>query len=198
MPVIQSLFGAKALMLASFVELVNDVLLFSIGVMLLKGKKGDSKVIDWRALLSPGFLSVIAGALLFIAGIRLPNVCMDVLGYAGGACTAVAMFAIGGQIAEIDLKWLLRRKALYECGALRLLVIPAAVCAVCAVCLQEHGLIASILVIMLGLPPASSLAILAAQYKRDYILMTEIIMFSTLFCVITIPIWIMATQVIFF
>ncbi len=197
MPIVNSLFGAKALMLASFVELVNDCLLFTVGISFLRGEKERKEPFHWKQILSPGLVSVVVGAILFVLQLDLPEVFLRVIDYAGNACTAIAMFTIGGQIAEIKLDRVIRKKSLYEYSVIRLIMIPLVVCVLCLVFLRQYRLVSTVLVVMLAMPPAAVLPILIAQYDQDYVIATELIMMSVVGCVFTIPLWSIVTGILF-
>ena len=82
MPLIRLLLGEKMLFLASMVELVNDVLIFSVGILLIQTGCGKPRRAALRGLLSPGLVGVAVGFLLFATGWKLPA-------FAGGELTAV-------------------------------------------------------------------------------------------------------------
>lgn len=72
MPLIRLLLGEEMLFLASIVELVNDVLIFSVGILLIQTGCGKPRQAAVRGLLSPGLVGVAMGFVLFLTGWKLP------------------------------------------------------------------------------------------------------------------------------
>lgn len=86
MPLIRLLLGEEMLFLASIVELVNDVLIFTVGILLIQTGCGRPRQAALRGLLSPGLAGVAIGFLLFATGFTLP----------GFAAEALSMAAVPG------------------------------------------------------------------------------------------------------
>ena len=77
MPLIRLLLGEKMLFLASIVELVNDVLIFTVGILLIQTGCGRPRQAALRGLLSPGLAGVAIG---FLTALRLFVIPAAVLG----------------------------------------------------------------------------------------------------------------------
>lgn len=127
MPLIRLLLGEEMLFLASIVELVNDVLIFTVGILLIQTGCGRPRQAALRGLLSPGLAGVAIGFLLFATGFTLPGFAAEALSMAADATAPMVLLLVGAQLGEGDLKALVRDKKAWILTALRLLVIPAAV-----------------------------------------------------------------------
>ena len=73
------------LFLASIVELVNDVLIFSVGILLIQTGCGKPRQAAVRGLLSPGLVGVAMGFVLFLTGWKLPAFVGEALSMAAEA-----------------------------------------------------------------------------------------------------------------
>lgn len=127
MPLIRLLLGEEMLFLASIVELVNDVLIFTVGILLIQTGCGRPRQAALRGLLSPGLAGVAIGFLLFATGFTLPGFAAEALSMAADATAPMVLLLVGAQLGEGDLKALVRDKKAWILTALRLFVIPAAV-----------------------------------------------------------------------
>lgn len=194
MPFIKELFGNEALFIASIIELVNDIFIFSVGIMLVQPTSDGKRKMQLKSLLSPGFISVIIGFFIFGFHIPLPDLIAKPLRYLSDATTAVAMFLIGAQLGEVSIKELFKEKKSYEICFLRLFTIPFFLFIVLFIILKNRTLADTVLVIMFGMPVAASTAIFARQYKSDYPLATKCVMMATLCSVITLPLWLLLTS----
>lgn len=194
MPFIKHVLGNEALFIASIIELINDIFIFTIGVMLVQPSSDTKRKMDLKSLLSPGFLSVLIGLFIFSFHLCLPEIIAKPIGYMSDATTAIAMFLVGAQLGEFSLKELFEERIAYEICFFRLIVIPFLLFIVLFLIVKNRTLADAVLVIMFGMPVATCIAIFARQYKGDYHLATKCVMMSTLCSVITLPIWLLLTS----
>jgi len=194
MPFIKEVLGNEALFIASIIELVNDIFIFTIGIMLFQSSHSNKRKIDFKSFRSPGFISVILGLLIFSFHICLPVLIIKPIGYLANATTAMAMFLVGAQLGETSLKELYKEKKAYEVNFFRLLVIPLLLFVFLYLTNKNWSLANSVLVIMFGTPVATCTAIFSRQYRCDYHFATKCVMLSTFFSAITLPIWLLLTS----
>lgn len=197
LPFIQAVLGKEAGFAASIVEVVNDFFIYTLGLLLIQYGKDGGKKWDFRAMLSPGFVSVILGLAIFLLDIPLPVCLGRALGYLGNATTAMAMFLIGAQLGEMKFGEVFRGKYIYEVVVFRLILVPAAFMAVLVLFLPENHLSNQVLVLMSCMPCATCQAIFARQYQLDYKLATACVMATTVMLIAFLPVWsVIATMVI--
>lgn len=197
MPFIRASLGEEALFIASIPEVVNDLIIFTIGVALIQYGKDQKNGLNLKAMLSPGFVSVFVGLAIFFFDIPLPSCLETALRYMSNAITAMAMFLVGAQLGEISLKQLLKEQYVFEISLIRLLFIPLFLMGILYWLLPSHKLIAHVLVLMFAMPCASCTAILARQYNNDYKKATSYVMTSTIFLLLTLPFWSIITSCLF-
>ena len=196
-PLISIALGEEAVLIAAIAEVVNDLVVFTVGIMVMRSGQPGKKGIDMKAMMSPGFLSVIVGLLIFIFQIPLLGCLSQTFGYMSNAVTAVVMFLLGAQIAEIDFREILRNRKIMEVIVLRLLVVPAIFTAVLLVFFPERTLANQVMVMMAAMPTASCLAIFSRTYQLDYKFATTCTMSTTLGLLATLPIWLVVLNVLF-
>ena len=193
MPLIRLLLGEEMLFLASIVELVNDVLIFTVGILLIQTGCGRPRQAALRGLLSPGLAGVAIGFLLFATGLTLPDFAAEALSMAAGATAPMVLLLVGAQLGEGDLKALVRDKKAWILTALRLFVIPAAVLGLWRLCLGQLTDVGQTLVLLSAMPGGTCCALFTRQYGGDWGLATRCVMLSTLCAVATVPLWLMVT-----
>jgi len=194
MPFIKEVLGNEALFIASIIELVNDIFIFSIGLMLFQSSFSNKRKINMRSFLSPGFISVIVGLLIFSLHIHIPSLITKPIGYLSNATTAMAMFLVGAQLGETSLKELYKERKAYEINFFRLFIIPLLLFVFLFFTSKQWTLANSVLVLMFATPVATCTAIFARQYKCDYHFATKCVMLSTFYSAITLPIWLLLTS----
>ena len=195
-PLIGIALGEEALFLAAIAEVVNDLVVFTVGIMVMRTGQPGKKGMDMKAMLSPGFLSVIVGLLIFALQISLPDFISQTLEYMSNAVTPVVMFLLGAQIAEMNFKELLGNKKILEVIGLRLLVVPAIFTAVLLLFFPERTLANQVLIMMAAMPTASCLAIFSRTYNLDFNFATACTMSTTLGLLATLPVWLVVLNVL--
>jgi len=196
-PLISIALGEEAVFIAAIAEVVNDLVVFTVGLMVMRSGQPGKKGIDLKAMFSPGFLSVIAGLLIFALRIPLPDCLSQTLEYMSNAVTPVVMFLLGAQIAEINLKEVLKNKKILEVIGLRLLVVPAIFTVVLLLLFPERTLANQVMIMMAAMPTASCLAIFSRTYNLDYKFATTCTMSTTLGLLATLPIWLVVLNIMF-
>ena len=196
-PLISIALGEEAVFIAAIAEVVNDLVVFTVGLMILQSGKKEEKGLDLKAMCSPGFLSVIAGILIFMFQIPIPAFVGQTMEYLANAVTAIAMFLLGAQLAEIDLKVVFGNKKILEVMALRLLVVPAVVTAILLCFFPEKALANQVLIMMAAMPTAACLAIFSRTYQLDYKFATTCTLSTTLGLLATLPVWLVILQMVF-
>ena len=193
MPLIRLLLGEKMLFLASMVELVNDVLIFSVGILLIQTGCGKPRRAALRGLLSPGLVGVAVGFLLFATGWKLPAFAGEALSMAADATAPMVLFLVGAQLGEGDLRALVRDDRAWLLTALRLVVVPAAVLAMWLIFAGELTAVGQTILLLAAMPAGSCCAMFTRQYGGDWGLATRCVMLSTLCAVVTVPLWLLVT-----
>lgn len=193
MPLIRLLLGEKMLFLASMVELVNDVLIFSVGILLIQTGCGKPRQAALRGLLSPGLAGVAIGFLLFATRWELPAFAGEALSMAADATAPMVLFLVGAQLGEGDLKALVWDGRAWLLTALRLVVVPAAVLALWLIFAGELTAVGQTILLLAAMPAGSCCAMFTRQYGGDWGLATRCVMLSTLCAVVTVPLWLLVT-----
>jgi predicted permease len=105
-----------------------------------------------------------------------------------GDCTLpLAIFVVGGNLAEIHLRRI-DKKALFFMLLAKLIILP--LLGVALLTKFKLPALTGLLVIMqLAMPPATSLSVIARHYKKDDLLISQGIFFGHILSIITIPVF---------
>lgn len=188
-PVIRALYGDDALFFAAIVELINDMLLFTVGILLIQLSAGVNAKMNFRQFLSPGLIGVIIGLALFLLDIRLPALLSGSIEMIGNATTPLTMFVIGFQVAGLKVKEIVGDWQVYAVLTLRLLAVPVAALLIVKLLAGEFSLMEKVLVISFAMPAAAVSAIFSQQYNGEIAFATKSVLLSTVFSLLTIPIF---------
>lgn len=188
-PVVYEIFGEKGVFYAAIYNMAFNILVWSYGVHLLRGKGTEVKMdlaSRLRKIFNPGLVALIIGYTLFLTGTDLPEGIKKVLQMVGSTTTPLSMMFIGFILTEVPLKEALKSSHVWAVSALRLVLIPALAYLVLTA-LGVSGLTLMIPVLIAAMPAAANTAIFASQLGGDYHTGSLLIFASTLLSVITIP-----------
>lgn len=188
-PVIKALYGDGALFFAAIVELINDILLFTVGILLIQLSAGVNIKMNFKQFLSPGLIGVIIGLVLFLLDIRLPSLLAGSIEMIGNATTPLTMFVIGFQVAGLKIKEVVGDWQVYAVLALRLLAVPVVALLIVKLFAGDFSLLEKVLVISFAMPAAAVSAIFSQQYHGEIAFATKSVLLSTVFSLLTIPIF---------
>ena len=165
---------------------------WTYGVSLMTGQRG--KISAKRVLTAPFMVAILAGLFFFFTGLPMPRLAAAVLKQCGNLNTPLAMFAVGIYLSQCDLREMFARKMLYLVSFSRLIVIPAAVLLVLTLMrFLPHDLKLTLL-IALATPVGSNIAVYAQLYDGDYAYSVQTVVISTLLCIVTIPLFVLAAE----
>lgn len=184
-PLVALAFGNQYLGIAAIVLMVQNLLSFTFGIWLLeKEHRGLGKVL-LGMLKIPVVWAVAIPFVLRGLGWGLPGPVLESAGYLGDGLIPVALLTLGAQLSRsFGLKNLVPISAV---GVLRLAVAPAL--AWLLLWLPIFGLDAGterVLVVLMGLPVAVNVYILAAEYRRDEALASQAVFWTTLASALTV------------
>lgn len=188
-PVIKALYGTDAVFFAAILEMINDVMMFTIGIVLIQLSAGANLKISAKQFLNPGLIGVIIGLVLFLLNCRLPDVLGGSVEMVGAATTPLTMFAIGYQLGGLKLKEILGDWQVYVISLVKLLVVPTITLLIVKFWAGDFSLLEKVLIISFAMPVASASTIFSQQYKGELAFSTKTVLLSTVLSIVTIPIF---------
>lgn len=188
-PVTRALYGENAIFYAAIIELINDVLIFTVGMFLIQKSAGAKLKIEWKELLSPGMIGVILGISLFVLEIQLPKTVGTTIEMIGDATTPLTMFMIGFQIGGLKWKDIINDLQVYSVCIIKLILIPILLILFLRFMKTDFTLLEKTLILSFAMPVGSVSAIFSKQYQSDSEFAAKCVLISTVLCLMTIPIW---------
>ena len=124
---------------------------------------------------------------LALVGLRPPAVAGEALEFVGSVTVPLSLMFVGSLLAGLPLGRMLASPRLWVLTAVRLLVMPAALCPILGL-LGTERLILGIAVTQMAMPVAVNGSLLCMEYGGDAECMAQITFVSTLASIVTIPI----------
>ncbi|MBE7719345.1 AEC family transporter [Lacrimispora indolis] len=184
-PIISGLLGIKGVFFMTAYITVFNILIWSHGIMLMKGR--DGKLMSTiKNFINPSTVAIGAGILFFVKGIRLPEVVGNPLSMIGAMNTPVAMLVSGMNLAESELLSCLKSPRTYMISAAKLLVIPLMTLLLLLAVRVDHAIAITILVAS-ACPSAATGAMFALQYNKNSQYASKLLAVTTVLSLVTIP-----------
>lgn len=186
-PVIEAILGKDAIFHTAIYNMPFNLLVFSIGIIMLRGGFGkEGNRFNPKMLLNPGIIAVTVGFSFFILSIKLPSAIEGTLRMIGSTTTPMSMIIVGALLSKVKLKEVFTNKRIYIISFCRLLVLPLCTWLILRQFIT-NPIILGVPVIISGMPAAANTSILAAEYGGEAELASQGVSISSLFSIITIP-----------
>ena len=180
----EGLFGGVGVLLASFYMLPARIIVWTLGISVFC-KQG--KHFNLKNLCNPCIVTVLAGAVVYFTGLRVPALVSETVSAIGRCNFAMSMLSIGMLIDDFPVRDFADPELLYY-SMIRLLVMPFMAFLICrAVGVSKEAAGVAVLLSAMPAPPGS--ALLAEKYGTNAAFAVKCIAVSTIYSVVTIPIW---------
>ena len=196
-PLVTALLGKEWVIYSCAFVCVQQTLLWTHAKMLLCGEKKPELR---KIVTNVNMISIFAGILLFLSGIRFPAVIQDALDATSVMVGPSAMIVTGMLIGGMDRKKLFSYRRAWLVAALRLVILP-----LLAVAFLKRSPLAAMVpggetVLLITLlaaiaPPAATITQMALVYGQDADYAGAANIVSTLLCIITMPVMVMVYQI---
>lgn len=183
-PLCHAIFGQEGVFYVTAYLTVFNLLVWTHGVLLMKGRTDISSVL--QSMKTPCILAVLAGLLCFVFRLRLPDLLLDPMSAIADMNTPVAMLVAGVSMGGMRLRELLGQRRIYALSVMRLMLVPIITYAALRL-LGMEGVPMMVTILAAACPSASTGAMLAIKYHKDHTYASAIFGLSTLFSIMTIP-----------
>ncbi|MCC2342001.1 AEC family transporter [Bacillus cereus group sp. MYBK71-2] len=196
LPVSQLIFSQNpvGVSIQIFIVIFQNLLTYSYGIYnLLSATKTIGSIIQ-SFLRLPVFHALILGILFQSFKIQLPNSILLPLNQLANSFVAIALILLGAQLSNIKLNFFHRVITWALIG--RLLMGPLVAFAMIYL-LNIDGIVAQSLFIASSFPTSRNTSTIAMEYQIEPELHAQIVLFSTLFSIITVTVVIYLSYILF-
>ncbi len=185
-PLIQNILGYEGVFYVTAFILVFNTLVFTHGVKLISDGEAHPDL-KHSILLNPIFIGMAVGLVCYLCRFMLPSIVLEPLRTIGNCNTPLAMLVAGSSLTDTNFKQILRSGRTYAVSFIRLFAAPLAMIAVCAL-LGISQDVALSTIICTGAPVGTMATVLSVQYDKDAAYSSGLFAFTTIICIITLPI----------
>ena len=187
-PITHGIFGNEGMIRAVFCDISTSILFILLSFILILIFDGDLKVAIKKILTFLPLWSVVLGILFNIYSIPITPVGSTVVGYLAGATIPLIMISLGLSLKLEGLKYHFKEVGL--ASIIKLLIYPLIALGVLSL-LNITGFEHTIGFIEATMSSAMLGMVIAVTYRLDWELTSDCIFTTTLFSLITIPIFLM-------
>lgn len=193
-PLVNGVLGAEGVFYLTAYSTVYNILLWTHGIMLVRNSQISLRE-TCKNLATPAIFAIVTGLILFLAGIRLPEVIASPLTMIADMNTPLAMIVAGVNLAQGDMIKSMKNLRLYYISFLRLVLFPAV--SVVVLMLLPLRFETAFTVLIAAACPAGAMGIMfASRYGGNTAYATDIFTITTLLSVFTIPLMSLAAGLV--
>lgn len=186
LPIVLFAFGEEGLTVAIIYVVMQSLLMNSAGVFYASNhEKVHKKDILLTIVRMPGFIAIIIGLLMKIAGVQVPEVIGNATGLLGQAAVPTLLTLLGITLASIQIKNVIR--FISTATLLKLVVFPAIGFLLLSLFYPLDSVEAKVLLVSVATPTAATTTLLAIKFDMNPDLVSSAMFVSTMASIITIP-----------
>ena len=185
-PVVRALWGNKALVYTSLLNIPVSILMYSYGIFQYARGAGKGEKFELKKLLNVPIISAVLVLILAMCSFKFTGPVQETLEIIGDATVPLSMIVIGSTLAESPVRGLIEDKRLYVCAFIRLLIVPVIVFGL-VYFMPFDPLIKGVLVVISAMPGSANGVIFAQLYSFNRTLSSRYVFISTVLSVVTIP-----------
>ena len=182
-PFVEEMFGASTIIYAVIYNLCYQVYFYTYGMYLLS-KEGKTNI--WTIFKTPVTISSFLAIILFVGQISLPAPVQSAFSTVGAMTVPLSMFAIGCTLVDMNFIEVIKDKYSYLISAIRLLIFPVIAYGILKA-FHITGTVASICILITGLPSGSLNVIVAQQQDCEPEFAARAVVQTMILMVISLP-----------
>lgn len=187
-PLIRAMIGEEGIIYASSYVTVFNILLWTIGNSYFSNDKNSLKSLLKNLLTCPPIIAVIVGLIIYFFKIPVVDIIATPLDNVGSMTTPLSMIIIGITISKSDLKQLFKNGEIYFGILIRLIIIPILSLLIIKL-FNVPEIVRNVVLILHACPAAAITSLLAIEHKKDEQYAAGIVVISTIFSIISLPLY---------
>lgn len=193
LPLQQAVLGDQGVFYGAAYVTALNLTLWSYGLLTMD--RSTRRLSPRKMLLSPGVIGLLAGVIILALPVQLPALIRTPISHLAALNTPIPMLFTGYYLSKVDLGKALRNKSYYAACAVRLIVVPTVTVGLLYAA-GVRGTLLSSMAISASAPIAAAVSMFAGKYGQDTQTSVNLVALSTVFSVITMPVFVTLVQLI--
>ncbi|MBO5208698.1 MAG: AEC family transporter [Lachnospiraceae bacterium] len=194
-PLASAVLGNSSLIFVSLNNLLYNILVYTFGLSILKKAATQQGVFEapenseniLHKIVNAGTISAVLTIVFYLGDFNVPVIISSSLSYAGRATTLLSMLVLGVSVAQMAPKDIFSHPKLYIFTIIRQILIPI-VFTLSLGLFIKNPLILNTCALMLAVPAGNMPLMLSKQLNVDESTISQGIILTTIFSLVTIPI----------
>lgn len=193
-PLVTGMFGIESVFYLSPFIVCFYLFVWTVGVILMSGSKKEAA--PKKLLTNPCIWAMAAGIIIFLLPVKPPAPLMEAVSMLGNLNTPLAMLVLGAYMAKTNLLDMFRNRKAYRVSFFRLVLLPGIELLALSLLPAAYERIGMIILLAAAAPVGALAPVFAQMYGRDTAEGAQIVSLSTILCIVTMPLLIMAAEVL--
>lgn len=193
-PLLGAALGSNGIFFGSAYLVVFTIFYWTYGIYICTEDKKALTSIK-NILINPGIIGVTVGLILFFAKIKLPEIVLSSISYMASLNTPIPMIILGSFLVKVDFKAVFKNMRVYLVSFVRLILIPIIGIFITKL-LNLSTEVATSVLIVTACPVATVTSLFASKYELDTTYAAQVVSFSTILSIITIPLMVILGGII--
>lgn len=190
-PLMYALYGNDGLFLMAMGNIVQNILIFSIGVKMTNLNYGKDEHVRLRnIIITKQNIAVVIGLIIFFTQIAIPKPIVTLITYVSNLTVPLSMIVVGLSLSRYDVRNMLTDGEVYRLTAIRMVIIPI----IMLLAYKGLGINANkdlplaILYFTAVLPAPAFTTIMAERYNTSIEFSSKCVFITTIISIITVPV----------
>lgn len=190
-PLMYALYGNDGLFLMAMGNVIQNILIFSIGIRMTNLNYGKEERVRIRDIIfTKQNIAVVIGLVLFFTQIPVPKPIVTLITYVSNLTVPLSMMVVGLSLSRYDVRNMFTDREVYRLTALRMIVVPV----IMLVAYKALGIEASknlplaILYFTAALPSPAFTTIMAERYNTSIEFSSKCVFITTIISIVTVPV----------
>ncbi|EKX94179.1 transporter, auxin efflux carrier family protein [Peptostreptococcus anaerobius] len=190
-PLMYALYGNDGLFLMAMGNIVQNILIFSIGVKMTNLNYGKDEHVRLRnIIITKQNIAVVIGLIIFFTQIAIPKPIVTLITYVSNLTVPLSMIVVGLSLSRYDVRNMFTDGEVYRLTAIRMVIIPI----IMLLAYKGLGINANkdlplaILYFTAVLPAPAFTTIMAERYNTSIEFSSKCVFITTIISIITVPV----------
>ena len=188
-PLMYALYGNDGLFLMAMGNVVQNVLIFSLGIKLITLNYNLKDHIRLRHIIfTKQNIAVVVGMFIFFLQIPIPEPVLTLVTYVANLTVPLSMMVVGMSLSRYDVRNMFTDKEAYRLTIIRMVLLPLVMVVIFKVLGINQNLPLAILFFTAALPAPAFTTIMAERYNTSIEFSSKCVFLTTVLSILTVPI----------
>lgn len=185
-PLVMALIGVEGVFFMTAYIMCNNIMQWTYGRVLISGD--TNAMTPKKAFANPGMIGALIGLTLYITQLPVPQFAWNAVSSMASLNTSLAMIIIGSYLANTNFSEIFNNAYAYRSVIMRLVITPLIAIFIIYLLPINNPEVEIVLTIASVAPSAVNTAILGRLFGGDYHYGARLVVLSSIFSILTIPV----------